>query len=169
MSLRPLVGVAALIACAGVASATVTKISAFHAHGVGLSANPSADGNGTIRYVPPSTNPSNPGDYTRLHLTVSGLQPNTGYSVSFENDMVGARTAQSLTTFVSVLTTDSNGDGVFTSAEWDFPGDWTVNTGGLGNPRVTIWLWDGNPDNLWSDRDSLDACLQTRAISELRP
>jgi hypothetical protein len=174
MSLERLFGVAAVALCTSVVSAVspVTKISAFHASGVGLTANPSVDGNGTLRYVPPSPSLTNPGDHTRLHLTVSGLQPNTSYSVSLENDLVGARTAQTVADFVAVLRTDANGDGVFTSIESDFPGDWTINTNGLGNPRVTIWIWDGDPDHLvsWRDGgDGLDAYGETRAISELRP
>jgi hypothetical protein len=181
-SKKLLFSAAVLCACAGVASATVTKFAAFHAWGpagatdcqtsgsCGSVDNPNVDGTGTLRYVPAL--PSNPQDYTRLHFQVSGLRPNTGYSVLFENDLIGSRTAMTPTGSLVVFTSDATGDGVFTSNDSFLPGDWTLDTGGFGNPRVTIFIWDGVVEESVAvhtgDRDTLDCWHETRAVSVLR-
>ncbi len=144
-----LVSAFALVASAG---ATTTKLSAFVPAQSGVTANSQVDGTGTIKF-----NPST-GDYTRVHLEISDLQPNTQYSILVEADF-GSQT------LLNAFTTNGAGHAVLISDTF-FNGDLT------GHPLVTVFIWDQVvEDGIAShtgDRATLDFYGETRAESVMR-
>lgn len=157
--LRPLVAVAAC-ACVGVMMAATVKFKAFLPAGVGDSANPQVDGMATLKYMADT-------GFTRLHLNVSDLVPNTTYSVMVDQaDNPEVSTGNRLMAF----TTNHKGHGVFQSDTF------AVGNISGGQPRVTLYIWDGTfdddpffPPNTFpahvSCRLELDFYGQTRAES----
>jgi hypothetical protein len=162
-----LVGVVSLCACVGVASATVTKISAFMPAGSiaatdcdplggasGQTANPDVDGTGTVKFN------ASTGGFTRLHLEISDLEPNTPYSI-----MVESSTQPFAQTLLDAFITNPAGHGVYMT-DTVLEGDWSTA------PVITVFKWDhvvvDNTAVHVGDRDTLDCSHETRAVSVVR-
>jgi len=136
MSLSRLVGVAAVVACAGMALATVTKIKAFSPAGAGTALNPNVDGMAIFRE---GTDPVN-GTGMRLHLHMEALEAYMTYGVAIyltgDNPEDGADFSNAL-----AFTTNASGNGTF---EWFLP---AIDNASLGAaPRIQVYIWDGDPN-----------------------
>jgi hypothetical protein len=136
MSLRPLVGVAALMMCAGVAISATTKIKAFNAAGTGMGCNPHADGMAIFKEdIDPV---EGPGMY--LHLHMQDLEPNTLYGVAIYATGVNPNTDADYSNAVA-FTTNASGNGTFE----DFMPTWDALSLGAC-PTIRVYVWDGNFD-----------------------
>jgi hypothetical protein len=136
MSLRPLVGVAALVACAGVAIAANTKIKDFNAAGAGISANPNADGMAIFKEAAdPDLGPG-----LRLHLHMQDLEPGTIYGVAIYATGVPT-TGEADYSNALAFDTNPSGNGTFEA----FMPTWDYATLGP-NPTIQVYIWDGNFD-----------------------
>jgi hypothetical protein len=126
---------------------TVTTLTAFTPTGSGTVENPAADGACVLKHIVTPIDVINPdcgcNDYTKMHLIVNHMLPNTSYGVKLDSLGSGFNAPPNVTG--GALITNGVGHGTF---EFTLPQDAT------GQAMVTLWLCDGLIADCDSDPDT---------------